>query len=119
MTTDPFATRREDWATRLLVPIGLAAVLAAFAALIVAGVTLAGTFRTGAGAAEMARNRGVAAATTAWASPLALVGIATVFSGIAVALARIRLSIRGRRDALVSALPRVVNPTPPSHRSET
>jgi hypothetical protein len=118
MTTDPFATRREDWATWLLVPVGLVTVLGAFAALIVAGISLADTFVTGADAVEMARDRGVAAATTGWASPLALVGVATVFSGIVVALARLRLSIGGRRDALVSALPRIVNPSHSSPRSE-
>lgn len=118
MTKDLFATRREDWGTWPLVPIGLVTVLASFAALAVAGATVADTFVPGADAVEVARDRGVAAATMAWASPLALVGVATVFSEIVVAVARIRLSIGGRRDAMASALPRIVNPTHSSHRSE-
>lgn len=118
MTKDPFGTTREDRGTWLLVPIGLVTVLASLAALAVAGATVADTFVPGADAVEVARDRGVAAATMVWASPLALVGVATVFSGIVVALARIRLSIVGRRDALVSALPRIVNPSHSSQRSE-
>lgn len=70
MTTDPFAASAHDRATWLLMPIGLATVLAALAAQIVAGGSLADTFVTNSGPAEMARDRGVAAATTAWATPL-------------------------------------------------
>jgi hypothetical protein len=111
MPATAFDTRREDWATRLLVPLGLMSVMAAAVAFIVAGVYAADTFGTGLGPSELARRHGVAASTAAWAMPLALAGITAIFSGIAVALARIRISIRGRRDALVSALPRVLQPT--------
>lgn len=111
MPATTFDTRREDWATRLLVPLGLMIVMAAAAAFIVAGVYIANTFATTLNPAELARHHGVAASTAAWAMPLALTGVAALFSGIVVALARIRISIRGRRDAFVSALPRVLLPT--------
>jgi beta-lactamase regulating signal transducer with metallopeptidase domain len=104
-------TRREDWATRLLVALGLMTVMAAAAAFIVAGVYTADTFATRLKPSELARNHGVAAATAAWAMPLALTGIAALFSGIAIAFARIRINIRGRRDALVGSLARVLQPT--------
>ncbi len=109
MATDSFRTRREDWATRLLVPLGVMTVMAAAVALIVAGVHVADSFSPGSAAGELAGDRGIGAATPMWATPLALAGIAAVFSGIAFALARIRHSIRGRRDALVAALPRVLS----------
>lgn len=109
MATDHFRTRREDWATRLLVPVGLMTVMAAAVALIVAGVHVADTFNPAAAGGELARDRGIGAATSMWATPLALTGIAAVFSGIAFALARIRHSISGRRDALVLALPLVLS----------
>jgi hypothetical protein len=111
MATNSFDTRREDWATRLVVPLGLMIVMAAAAAFIVAAILTADTFGTGLSPGELARHHGVSASTTAWAMPLALAGVATLFSGIAAALARIRVNIRGRRDALVSALPRVLLPT--------
>lgn len=108
MATKSFDTRREDWVTRLVVPLGIMIVMAASAAFIAAGVYTAATFGSGLSASELARHHGVVASTAAWAMPLALTGIAAIFSGIAVALARIRISIRGRRDALVFALPRVL-----------
>lgn len=111
MATDSFSTSREDRATRLLVLLGVMTVMVAVVALIVAGVHVADTFTPGASAADAARNAGIGAATTMWATPLALLGIAVVFSGIAFALARIRQDIRGRRDALVLALPRVLSRT--------
>ncbi len=111
MTRDNFAPRREDRATQVFVPVGVMTVMAAAVALIVAGVHVADTFAPSTVAAELARDRGIGAATAMWATPLALVGIATLFSGIAIALARIRHSIRGRRDALVAGLPRVLSPT--------
>lgn len=85
--------------------------MAAVVALIVAGGHVADTFTPGAAAAEVARHGGIGAATPMWATPLALVGIAAVFTGITFALARIRKSIRGRRDALVFALPTVLSGT--------
>lgn len=109
MATDSFRTRREDWATRLLVPLGVMTVMAAIVALIVAAVHTGDAFGPGSAASELARDRGIGAATSMWATPLALAGIASVFSGIAFALARIRHSIRGRRDAFVAALPRVLS----------
>lgn len=111
MATDSFTTRREDWATRSLVPLGVMTVMAAVIALIVAGVQVADSFVPGATAADVARDRGIGAATPMWATPLALAGIAAIFSGIAFALARIRHDIRSRRDALVSALPVVLSTT--------
>jgi hypothetical protein len=111
MATDHFRTRREDWATRVLVPIGVMIVMTAAVALTVAAVHTADTFSTATAAGELARDRAITAATTMWATPLALVGIATVFSGIVFTLARIRHSILGRRDALVVALPRVLSTT--------
>ena len=111
MATDSFSISREDRATRVLVPLGVMTVMAAVVALIVAGMHVADTFAPGAAAVEVARDGGIGAATPMWATQLALVGIAAVFSGIALALARIRRSIRGRRDALVLALPRVLSAT--------
>lgn len=111
MATDSFSTSREDRATRLLVLLGATTVMAAVVALIVAGGHVADTFTPGAAAAEVARHGGIGAATPMWATPLALVGIAAVFTGITFALARIRKSIRGRRDALVLALPTVLSGT--------
>jgi hypothetical protein len=111
MAATSFATRWEDWATRLLVPLGLMAVMAAAAVFIVAGTYTAETFGAGLSLSEVARHHGVAASTAAWAMPLALTGVAAIFSGIAVALTRIRISLRGRRDALVHSLPRVLQPT--------
>lgn len=109
MTSDSLQVRAEGWATRLAVPLGVITVMVAAVALVVAGVHVADTFGSGAGAAELARDRGVGAATPLWATPLALAGIATIFTGIAVALAWIRHGIRDRRDALVTALPRVLS----------
>lgn len=111
MATDRFATSRDDRATGVLVPLGAMTVMAAAAALIVAGVHVADVFTPGAATAEVARDRGIGAATAMWATPLALAGIATIFAGIAFALARIRQSIQGRRDTLVVALPRVLSDT--------
>jgi hypothetical protein len=111
MPAASFDTRWRDWTGRLLVPLGLMTVMAAAAAFIIAGVYTANTFGTGLSPNELARHHGVAASTAAWAMPLALAGLATFFAGIAVALSRIRISIRGRRDALVTSLPRVLRPT--------
>jgi len=106
-----FHTRGEDWATRVLAPLGLMTVMAAAVALIVAGVYTADRWTGGLSPSDLAWHRGVAGSTAAWSVPLALTGIATLFTGIAFALARIRISIRGRRDALVHALPRLLRTT--------
>jgi hypothetical protein len=105
MATDNSTLRPEDQATRLLVALGAMVVMAAAIALIVAGVHLADAFAPGASAVAIARDRGIGAATPMWATPLALPGLAATFSGIAFALTRVRHDIRGRRDALVTALP--------------
>ena len=111
MATSSFTIRREDWATRVLVPVGVMTVMAAAVALIVAGVHTADTFSPGAAGSELARDQGIGVATALWATPLALTGIATVFAGTAFALARIRHSIQGRRDAFATALPRILSTT--------
>jgi hypothetical protein len=92
-----------------MVGTGVLIVLAAFVALALAGAYTAVT-ALGQNAADVARDRGLAAAIPAWATPLGLIGLATVFSGIALALARIRLDIRGRRDAFAASLPRILTP---------
>jgi hypothetical protein len=108
MPATPFATRQEDWTTRLLVPLGLLIAMAAAAAFIAAGVYNAHTYGGGLSPSEVARHHGVAASAAAWAMPLALVGLTALFWAVAVALAHIRISIRGRRDAFVSSLPRLL-----------
>lgn len=120
MATDSFSTSREDRATWLLVPLGVMTVMAAVVALIVAGVHVADTFTPGAAAAEVARDGGIGAATSMWATPLALAGIAAIFSGIAFALARIRQDIRGRRRPGLRAAPRPVrHPLTQRHPTST
>jgi hypothetical protein len=102
-------TSWQDWATRLLSPLGLMIVMAAAAAFIVAGVFTADTFVPG--APHVFYDKAIAGSTSAWAVPLGLAGIATVFTAVVAALSRIRADIRGRRDALVHALPVVLNTT--------
>jgi hypothetical protein len=104
-------TKWQDWATRLLAPSGLMIVMAAAVAFIVAGVYTGYTFGTGLSPAQLARDHGIAGSTIAWAVPLGLAGIAALFTGVASSLSRIRIHIRARRDALVQALPRVLNTT--------
>lgn len=109
MTNDTFNPRRQDWIALLLVPAGVTIVMAAGFALILAGVHTADSFSPATVGNDLDRDRGIAAATAMWAAPLALVGITTAFAGIAFALARVRHNIRGRRDALVAALPRILS----------
>ena len=106
---DPFRTRASDVTTWVFLPVGVLAVGVAFIALVVAGVSVADTFSPAADAAANARDTGVSRATVTWATPLALLGIATLFGVvIPAALARIQTNIRARRDALVASLPRLV-----------
>lgn len=104
---DPFETRWQDWATRVATPLGLMVVMASFIALIVAAVTVADVFT--ASPSDPQADTGVWAATRAWAEPLGILGVATLF-GVAIvsALWRIRFSMDGRRNALVEHLPRLI-----------
>jgi len=110
MANDNHVTKRATWAN-LFAPLGLMLVMVAGFAFIVAGVFSADTFGGGMAPNQLARHHGVVASVGAWAMPLALSGIAMLFSAIAVALTRVGISIRGRRDALVHALPRVLQST--------
>lgn len=107
---DPFATRWQDWATGVSTPLGLVVVTVSFVALIVAAVTVADVFT--ASPSDPQADQGVWAATRAWAEPLGILGVATLF-GVAIvsALWRIRFSMEGRRDALVAHLPALVRPS--------
>jgi hypothetical protein len=84
-------------------------VTAAFVALIVAGLAAADLFGTAGGEAS---DRGVWMATQAWATPLALTGLAVLFAGaVPLALSNIRSSISTRRDSMVSGLPIILADT--------
>ncbi len=108
---DPFRTRATDIATWVLLPVGVITVSVAFVALIVGAVAGSGAFPAS-DPVNAARDTGVLTATTSWATPLALLGVGTIFAAaIPAALARIRTSIGGRRDALATALPRLVGPS--------
>ena len=104
-------TRKWEGFDGVLAVVGLMVVMAAGIVFIVAGVLTSDTFSGAISPAQLARDHGVAGSIGAWALPLALSGIATVFSAVAVALTRIRSNILGRRDALVHALPHVLQPT--------
>ncbi len=81
--------------------VGAMTVMAAFVALIIAGIN-AGDFFGGGTIAD----QGVWKATVAWANPLALVGIATLFGGgVILALTNIFGHIRYRRDAMATGIP--------------
>lgn len=100
--------------TRQAGPIGTAVlgtmvVTAAFVALIVAGLAAADLYGTAGGDAS---DRGVWMATQAWATPLALTGLAVLFAGaVPLALSNIRSSISTRRDSMVSGLPIILADT--------
>lgn len=86
--------------------VGVLVVIGAFVALVVAGINVADTL---AAAGDVARDTGVFRAITAWATPLGLLGVATLFAvAIPAALARVRGGIGERRDALVESLPRLI-----------
>lgn len=81
-------------------------VTAAIVALIVAGIAAADLFSPSSGAAS---DRGVWMATQAWATPLALTGLALLLAGaVPIALRNIRLSISFRRDSMVHNLPTIL-----------
>jgi hypothetical protein len=85
---------------------GVMIVTAAFVALIVAGIAAADLFSPSSGAAS---DRGVWMATQAWATPLALTGLALLLAGaVPIALRNIRLSISFRRDSMVHNLPTIL-----------
>jgi len=89
--------------------VGLMVTMAAFVALIVAGVAAADLFPATNSAAEAASDRGVWMATQAWANPVGLVGLAVLFAGaIPYALTNIRSAIGQRRDAMVAGLPALI-----------
>jgi hypothetical protein len=93
-------------------PIGLAllgvmTVTVAFVALIVAGIAAGDIFSTSGGTAS---DQGVWMATQAWATPLALTGLAVIFAGaIPLALRNVRSSISFRRDSMASGLPQILH----------
>lgn len=102
------ATRKNgaEGSSSLLVPlavtaVGLMTVMAAFIALIVAGVN-AGDFFGGGTIAD----QGVWKATVAWANPLAILGMAILFGGaVILALVNIFGHIRYRRDSMSAGIP--------------
>lgn len=95
-------------------PIGIAVlgvmiVTAALVAVIIAGTAAAELFSASGGDVS---DRGVWMATQAWATPLALTGLAVLFAGaIPVALRNIRSAISFRRDSMVSGLPVILATT--------
>lgn len=85
---------------------GISVTMAAFIALIVAGIAAADVFPATGAAAEVAADRGVWASTQAWANPLGITGVAVLFGvAIPLALRNVRSAIDHRRTALVTALP--------------
>jgi hypothetical protein len=105
-------SRQQDTSTRA--PLGAAAfgvmvTLAAFVALVVAGVAAADLFPATGSAAEAASDRGVWMATQAWANPVGLAGLAVLFAvAVPYALFNIRSAIGQRRDAMVTGLPSLI-----------
>jgi hypothetical protein len=95
-------------------PIGLAllgvmTVAAAFVALVVAGIAAGDVFSP---SGDAASDQGVWMATQAWATPLALTGLAVIFAGaIPLALRNVRSSISFRRDSMASGIPRILHNT--------
>ena len=102
-------------------PIGLAllgvmTVTVAFVALIVAGIAAGDIFSPSGGTAS---DQGVWMATQAWATPLALTGLAVIFAGaIALALRNVRSSISFRRDSMASGIPQILH-TPTTNSDTT
>lgn len=89
--------------------IGTMATMAALVALIIAGIAGADLFPATGTASQAAADRGVWAATQAWANPLALTGLGVIF-GVAIPLAlhNVRSAIDHRRSAMVTALPALI-----------
>ncbi len=89
--------------------LGMMTVTVAFVALIVAGIAAGDIFSPSGGTAS---DRGVWMATQAWATPLALTGLAVIFAGaIPLALRNVRSSISYRRDSMASGLPHILHHT--------
>ncbi len=89
--------------------LGVMIVTAAFVALIVAGTAAADLFSPSGGDVS---DRGVWMATQAWATPLALTGLAVLFAAaVPIALRNIRTAISFRRDAMVNGLPVILATT--------
>lgn len=87
--------------------VGVMTVAAAFVALIVAGLAAGDVFSPSGGAAS---DQGVWMATQAWATPLALTGLAVLFAGaIPLALRNVRSSISFRRDSMASGIPTILH----------
>ncbi len=90
--------------------VGLMVTMAAFIALIVAAIAAADVFPATGGATEAVADRGVWMATQAWAGPLGIAGVAVLFGlAIPLALRNVRSAIDHRRDAMVTALPTLMN----------
>lgn len=89
--------------------VGAMATMAAFVALIIAGVAAAGLFPSTSTAAQAATDRGVWMSVQAWANPLALSGLGVIFGlAIPLALNNVRTAIADRRDAMVTHLPQLI-----------
>lgn len=87
--------------------LGVMTVTVAFVALIVAGIAAGDIFSPSGGTAS---DQGVWMATQAWATPLALTGLAVIFAGsIPLALRNVRSSISYRRDSMASGLPQILH----------
>lgn len=107
--TDRSERFASDWGPLAATGVGLMVTMAAFVALIVAGIAVADTFPATGSAAQAASDRGVWMATQAWANPLGLVGLALLFAvAIPYALFNIRAAIGRRRDAMVADLPALI-----------
>lgn len=90
----------------VLAELGVITVAAAFVALIAAGIAAGEVFSTSVGASD----RGIWMATQAWATPLALTGLAAIFAGaIPLALRNVRSTISFRRDAMAEGLPKILH----------
>lgn len=86
--------------------IALMATMAAFIALIVAGLAAADLFPAVGDAADAAANQGVWMSTQAWANPLGILGLGVIFGvAIPLALRNVRSAIDYRRTAMVASLP--------------
>ena len=106
------ATRSKDTGDQgalVAAGVGVMGTMAAFVALVVAGIAASDLFPATGSAAEAASDRGVWMATQAWANPVGLVGLAVLFAiAVPYALFNIRSAIGQRRDAMVTALPALI-----------
>lgn len=102
---------RSDGTTTPLVvtAVALMATMAAFIALIVAGLAAADLFPVAGDAADAAADQGVWTSTQAWANPLGILGLGVLFgAAIPLALRNVRSAIDYRRTAMVAALPALI-----------